>query len=319
MDNSLLIVLGATGDLFKKKIAPSLNHIKDIDVVTYSRNNPNSDFISIIGDFDDFSPLLAYIEKYKYTNLYFYFALPPTIYLELIKKIFLTFKIYNTKVALEKPFGTSLIEAQKIENIIYGYGESNFYLVDHYIAKESIINFLKTRGDIIDKEIKSVEISILEADDLKHRGLFFDKVGIVNDTVQSHILLLARLIVNSEINENNFIVDKDSIVLKQFDNYKKITGVDKNSKTETSFYGEFKYKNIIFKIHSAKGQIKNNKYIKLNFSDGEFYKIKIDQTSSNSILPHEYIIKDFIQNKFLYSIKVKDALSQWKIVSQIKD
>lgn len=319
MNKSLFVVLGATGDLANKKIFPSLKDIENIKIVTYSRRKPESNYESIIGDFDDLTPLFKYINDNGYKDIYFYFAVPPTLYLSLIDKIFAGIKNKNIKIALEKPFGTSHKEAKILASNIKKYGESNFYLVDHYAAKEKVIDFIENRNKIITKEIEAIEISISEIERLEKRGSFFDNVGIINDTVQNHILLLARIILGKQIDEINFKLDSKSIKFDQFEGYKNIEGVRPDSKTPTSFKGEFIHEDITIKIFSAKAQTNNSKNITVYFKDKTKHVINIDESSQNGKLPHNHIINDFVSNKNLYSVSISDSMAQWRIVEQIKD
>ena len=318
MDKKLLVIFGATGDLATKKILPALKNIHtNIEIVTYSRKESAAGYKSIIGNFEDVNPLKKYIDEDKYNKVYFYFAIPPTLYLSLIKILTKTFSNIEIKIALEKPFGTSHNEAVVLSDFIKEYGEENFYLVDHYMAKEAIINLQKNREDIISDDIESVEIQILESEMLDKRGAFFDKVGIVNDTVQNHMLLMVKTLLNEDIDENNFKVIPDSIVLDQFPSYKSIEGVNPESKTSTSFKGHFLYKDITFKLFSAKAQEKNEKNIKINFKNKGSHTINIDKTSPNGKLPYEHIIEDFTNDTKRFSISVSDALAQWRIVKSI--
>lgn len=317
MKSSLLVILGATGDLAKKKIFPALEKISNIKIITYSRKKPNSKYHSIIGDFEDLTPIANYIINNNYKKIYFYLAVPPNLFFNLINKIMQSFKNKSVNIALEKPFGTSYNEAKILSKIIYKYDKDNFYLVDHYIAKEAIINFIKNRNKIINKKIKSIDISLLETDRLEKRGAFFDKVGIINDTIQNHMLLLAKIVLNKKINEKNFNLVKDSIVLKQFDGYKKLIGVNPNSTTKTLFKGKFIYKDILFNFFSAKAQKQNNKFVKINFVDKTSHIIMIDDIFKNNISPHERIIKDFISNEKKYSVKLTNVLAQWRIINSI--
>jgi len=318
MEESLFVILGATGDLVKTKIFPALNSIKNIKVVTYSRKKPDSIYPAILGDFDNLKPLQDYINKYNFKNVYVYFALPPHLYNELIELFFKSFPEINLHIALEKPFGSSHNEAKEISDTIEKHGEENFYLVDHYNAKKSILDFTKNRNKILNKKIKSVEIAILETERLEKRGAFFDKVGIVKDTVQNHMLLIAQKILDKKIDIHNFKLAPETVVLDQFEGYKNIEGVHPESKTHTYFKASFVHEDIEFNLISAKAQSKNKKYVKINYIDETSHLIEINENSNLSKLPHEHIIEDFVSNHKDLSIKVEDALAQWRIIEQLE-
>lgn len=318
MTDSLFVLLGATGDLAKTKIFPALKSLNNIKIVTYSRKKPESIYPAILGDFDNLKPLQDYINKYNFENIYVYFALPPSLYKELIELFFSTFSNLNLRIALEKPFGSSKIEALEISKTIDKYGEDNFYLVDHYNAKKTILDFTNNRKEILNKKIKFVEIAILESERLENRGAFFDKVGIVKDTVQNHILLLAQKVLGKKIDIHNFKVLPETLVLNQFEGYKNIEGVHPESKTHTYFKASFIHEDIEFKLFSAKSQSQNEKFVKIHFIDETSHTIDLHEASNLDKSPHGHIIEDFTSNTKKLSIKVEDALAQWRITEQLE-
>ncbi len=318
MKKSLLVIIGATGDLAIKKIFPILKNIDNLNVATYSRKKPDTPHHSIIGELDNLTPVDKYLKEFNFDSVYFYVALPPSLYFNFIKNVYRDLATKNIRIALEKPFGSSYSEAKKIAKIIKKYGEQNFYLVDHYAAKESILKFVDRRSDIVNKKIQSVEISISETERLEKRGAFFDQVGIIKDTVQNHMLLLAQKVLDKEINIHNFTVKPETIILGQFEGYKNIEGVHPESNTHTYFKATFLHEDMEFKLFSAKAQDKNEKHVKITFTDKTQHIIYIDEMSEFGKTPHEQIIKDFVSDSKKLSINIDDALNQWGIVEQLQ-
>jgi glucose-6-phosphate 1-dehydrogenase len=314
MDN-LLIIFGATGDLVKNKIFPVIKDLEDTKIVTYTRKKTNSEFTSIVGELNNLTQLRNYVQKYEFKNLFFYVALPPHLYSELIINIVNTFNDIDIHVALEKPFAENLVQAIDLSKTIEKIGKNKFYLVDHYCAKNDLISFRK--NDILLNKIDRVDINILETDDLQNRGVFFDRVGVIKDTFQSHALLVANLIIQKPFHSKEFIFVKNSLKTKQFLGYKNIIGVSKNSKTETYFEASFKYKNVLFNFKVGKGQKTKNKSVNI-FSNTKI--IKTLSLSDNNTLdesPHRKIILDFVSQKNEFSTSIDQSIEQWKITENI--
>lgn len=106
-------------------------------------------------------------------------------------------------IAAEKPFGTSLADADKLHQSILDAGvqESNLHLVDHWLSFFMNKNLPTFRPiverllgiDFDNKDIAKIVITEFETRGLEGRGEFFDGVGQVRDMVQSHLLQVMAL------------------------------------------------------------------------------------------------------------------------------
>jgi glucose-6-phosphate 1-dehydrogenase len=105
-------------------------------------------------------------------------------------------------VVIEKPFGTELESAKKLNEQIHRVlNERQIYRIDHYLGKETVQNILVTRfaNTIFEplwnrNYIDHVEITVAEKVGVEHRGKFYDKVGILRDMFQNHLLQLLSLV-----------------------------------------------------------------------------------------------------------------------------
>ena len=128
----------------------------------------------------------------------------------------------------------------------------------------------------------------------------------------------AQKVLDKKINIYNFAVKPETIVLDQFEGYKNIEGVQPESNTHTYFKATFLHEDIEFKLFSAKAQDKNEKRVKITFTDKTQHTIHIDEMSEFGKTPHEQIIKDFVSDSKKLSINIDDALNQWGIVEQLQ-
>ena len=108
-----------------------------------------------------------------------------------------------SRVIIEKPFGTDLESARKLNvDITAILDESQIYRIDHYLGKETVQNLLSFRfGNSIfeplfnQKYIDNVQITAAETMGMEgRRGAYYDTAGTLRDMVQNHMLQLLCLI-----------------------------------------------------------------------------------------------------------------------------
>jgi len=88
---------------------------------------------------NDLSGISDFLKKEGIKKAFFYVSLPPTLYSEVINSISKMNEEIEKIVALEKPFGTSLENAQALAIQLKLIPNSRIYLVDHYLAKEPVL------------------------------------------------------------------------------------------------------------------------------------------------------------------------------------
>lgn len=108
-----------------------------------------------------------------------------------------------SRVIIEKPFGTDLESARKLNaDITAILDESQIYRIDHYLGKETVQNILTFRfGNSIfeplfnQKYVDNVQLTVAETLGMEgRRGAFYDGAGAMRDIVQNHMLQLLCLI-----------------------------------------------------------------------------------------------------------------------------
>jgi len=105
------------------------------------------------------------------------------------------------RVIVEKPFGVDSESAEKLANSLYdSLGKHEILLVDHYMGKaglHGIREFLQ-KNPLVNyangRDIKQIEIGMLETEDCKGRTGFYDEVGVIRDTIQNHLMMMLALV-----------------------------------------------------------------------------------------------------------------------------
>jgi len=157
------------------------------------------------GDFKKLAETLTGLENGE-ANRLFYMALPPTLFPAIIDNLNASEQLHENggwrRVVLEKPFGTDLASAVKLNQQVHkALNENQIYRIDHYLGKETVQNILFTRfantiyEPIWDRTyIDHVQITVAEQVGLEHRAGFYDGVGVLRDMFQNHLLQLLTLV-----------------------------------------------------------------------------------------------------------------------------
>ncbi len=167
-----------------------------------------------------------------------------------------------TRVIVEKPFGKDLESAQRLDELLGRlFKEVQIYRIDHYLAKEMIQNVLLFRfsnnlfEDMWDGTlIERIELRLLENIGVEDRGGFYDSVGALRDVGQNHLLQMLALItmerpsgftpesirarraaVLSALTLPERTPSTTTTYRAQYQGYRTIKGVQKDSTTETYF------------------------------------------------------------------------------------
>ncbi len=130
-------------------------------------------------------------------NVLFYFAVPPSVFGLISGKLYENgFKEGKgwRRIIVEKPFGTDLPSAQKLNKEILSYwDEGQIFRVDHYLGKETVQNILAFRfaNELFEplwnkKHIDHVQLTVSESVDVEGRG-YYDEAGVLRDMIQNHM------------------------------------------------------------------------------------------------------------------------------------
>ena len=138
-------------------------------------------------------------------NRLYYLAIPPHVYGEVVTTLghagMLNESAGWRRVVIEKPFGSDLPSAHALNNQIHQVlSERQVYRIDHYLGKETVQNVLVFRfaNSIFEpvwnrNYIDHVQITVAETVGIEHRGQFYDRVGVLRDMFQNHLMQLLAM------------------------------------------------------------------------------------------------------------------------------
>ena len=285
-----LVLFGVTGDLAHKKIFPALYAMAKRGVlkapvigVASSKlsdaqlRNRATDSIKQCGRIDDPRALHHLLSLLKYVSGDYkdlgtfdalkkalgaarhpthYLAIPPSLFATVIKGLGAAGLTDRARVIIEKPFGRDLASARELNRVARAaFPEDSIFRIDHFLAKEAIMNILYCRfaNSFLEpiwnrNYVASVQITVSEDFGIEGRGAFYETAGCLRDVIQNHLLQIVALLAmeppthrgfgavhgeTADVFQSMRPLKSGDVVRGQYAGYRKEPGVAKNSNVET--------------------------------------------------------------------------------------
>jgi len=276
------VMFGASGDLAKRKLIPSLYQLEkaeltasDTTVVAVSRREISTeDYVAFVREsmerfveepidgavWERFAKRLRYVridlrEADQYNRLQgfvdpkrretvHYLAVAPDLFGPVCEGLAAAGLAANgARVVLEKPIGTDLLSSRAINDAVGAFfREEQVYRIDHYLAKETVLNLLALRfaNSILTTNwdhntIDHVQITVAEEVGIEGRWGYFDQSGQLRDMVQNHLLQILTLIAM----EPPTALDADSIRSEKLKVLKALRPITRENVEEKSVRGQY--------------------------------------------------------------------------------
>ncbi len=231
-----LVLFGATGDLAEKMTFPALYAMVKrgtLNVPVIGVAHPNWSLerlhkrvtasITRSGGIDDPRAFRRFLSLFRYVSGDYndpatyaaikralgrarrpahYLAIPPALFPTVVRGLGAASLGRNARVIVEKPFGRDLTSARQLNRVAHSvFPENAIFRIDHFLAKEAIMNILYFRfaNSFLESfwnhhYVASVQITLAEAFGVNGRGAFYETAGCLRDVVQNHLFQIVALL-----------------------------------------------------------------------------------------------------------------------------
>jgi len=285
-----LVLFGVSGDLADKKVLPALYALAkrgelDVPVVGVARSNWGldrlrarvEDAVRRSGKVDDRPALKRLLASLRYVDGDYgdpqtftalkqtlgaarrpvhYLAIPPKLFETVIAGLGAAGLAERARVIVEKPFGRDLASARRLNRIARAvFPEQAIFRIDHFLAKEAIMNILYFRfaNSFLEpiwnrNYVASVQVTLSEDFGVGGRGAFYETAGCLRDVIQNHLFQIVALLAMEPPTSRGFgplhaetaavfqamrPLLPDDLVRGQYAGYRRARGVARDSDVET--------------------------------------------------------------------------------------
>jgi glucose-6-phosphate 1-dehydrogenase len=291
----VILIFGATGDLARRKLLPGMLRLfqsglmPEFRIIGVSMEEiGDREFRDLAeqacrsfarhgfseSDWHEFSNRLAYVPHAgipvrltdavnkaenglgPVTRLLHYLSVPPAAAGDVVRSLEVCGLIERSRVIMEKPFGTDLASARRLNEEIHGVlDEDQIFRIDHFLGKEAAQNILALRfaNGLFEpiwnrNHIDHVQIDVPETLGVGSRAGFYERTGAYRDMVVTHLMQILAFVAMEPptalapepiTDEKNKVfrslrpLDPTKVVRGQYEGYRGEHGVAPDSGTET--------------------------------------------------------------------------------------
>ncbi len=327
-----MVLFGATGDLSRRKLLPGLFHLLRSGLLPHVRivgtsldEHTQESFVAFTRDalsgreggleepdWENFEKRLfwapggtpdalraaladAEADLEGPQQRLHYLSVPPKGALSVINTLHEAGLVENSRVIMEKPFGTDLASAKMLNDTVHEvFREDQIFRIDHLLGKEAALNILAFRfaNGLFEpiwhrNMIDHIQIDIPEALGLEQRANFYEATGAYRDMVVTHLFQVmaftameapTSLDPRAITEEKNKVfrsmlpIGPDDVVRGQYLGYRDEEGVHPESETETfialrCYIDNWRWAGVPFYLRTGKNMAEGQRIISIAFKE----------------------------------------------------
>ncbi len=325
-----IVLFGATGDLSQRKLLPGLFRLVDVGLLPNVRivgtsldDHTQESFIDFVtGTISKFNPSRESVNNFTRRviwaqggtaealckaineieadlegpqNRLHYLSVPPKGARSVIKTLSEAELVENSRIIMEKPFGTDLASAQALNAELHEvFDEDQIFRIDHFLGKEAALNILAFRfaNGLFEpiwhrNMIDHVQIDVPEKLGLEQRADFYEATGAYRDMVVTHLFQVmaftameapTSLSPGAITEEKNKVfrsmlpIGPTDVVRGQYTGYQDEPGVAPDSETETfialrCFIDNWRWAGVPFYLRTGKNLAQGQRIISIAFKE----------------------------------------------------
>lgn len=224
-----------------------------------------------------------------------YLSVPPSAMTPMVEMLGETGIAERSRLVLEKPFGTDLESAKKLNaGLKKVYAEADIFRIDHFLGKESVQNILALRfaNGLFEpvwnrQNIRYVQIDVPEEIGIEGRASFMESTGTFRDMISTHLFQILGFVAleppyeiapealheeKAKVFHSVRPLDPSRVVFGQYAGYRDEDGVADDSTVETfvaleTYVDNWRWFGVPFLLRTGKAMGATRRTVTIGFDE----------------------------------------------------